>query len=158
MLIGYNQLNAYNPAINQQKKTILRREPVHKVARVRKEIRLTDQSLPKSRRFGTILLYKIARIYAKNSQKIRVIQIREVATTKEEPVLLNILREYNTNKFRELFKEDKATDLADYQEQNYEIILEEGAKIGLGLMYLIAPEHNAKLRDYLQKNLKKEFI
>ena len=42
MLIGYDWLNAYNPAINWRIKTILRREPVHKVARVRRETRLTN--------------------------------------------------------------------------------------------------------------------
>ena len=158
MLISYNQLDAYNPAINQQIKTILRREPVHKVARVRREIRLTDQSLPQDRRFSKISPYKIRRIYKKDPQRVGVIQIRQVATIKEGPLLLEILREYQTDKFKELFEENKATDLANYQEQDYEIILDKGAKLSLGLMYPIAPEHNAKLRDYIQKNLKKGFI
>ena len=42
MLISYNWLDAYNPAIDWRIKTILRREPVHKVARVRRETRLTN--------------------------------------------------------------------------------------------------------------------
>jgi hypothetical protein len=42
MLISYDWLDAYNPAIDWRIKTILRREPVHKVARVRREIRPTD--------------------------------------------------------------------------------------------------------------------
>ena len=42
ILIGYDWLDAYNPAIDWRMKTILRREPVHKVAGVRKEIRLTN--------------------------------------------------------------------------------------------------------------------
>jgi hypothetical protein len=46
MLIGYDWLDAHNPAIDWRMKTILRREPVHKVAGVRREIRLTDQSSP----------------------------------------------------------------------------------------------------------------
>lgn len=158
MLISYNQLDAYNPAINQRIKTILRREPMHKVARVRRETRLTNQSLPQDRRFSRILPYKIRRIYKKDPQKVEVIQIRRVATIKEGPLPLEILREYQTDKFKELFKENKATDLADYQDQDYKIILDKGAKLSLGLMYLIVPKYNAKLRDYIQKNLKKGFI
>ncbi|EMD69042.1 hypothetical protein COCSADRAFT_75900, partial [Bipolaris sorokiniana ND90Pr] len=41
---------------------------------------------------------------------------------------------------------------------DHEIILNKGAKLSLGLIYPIAPEHNAKLQDYIQKNLKKGFI
>jgi hypothetical protein len=46
MLIGYDWLDTYNPAIDWRIKTILRREPVHKVAGVRRETRLTNQSSP----------------------------------------------------------------------------------------------------------------
>ena len=158
MLISYNQLDTHNPAINQRIKTILRREPVHKVARVRRETRPTNQSSPQDRRFGKISPYKIRRIYKKDPQKVGVIQIRRVATTKEGPLLLEILREYQTNKFKELFKENKAIDLVDYQDQDYKIILDKGAKLSLGLMYLVAPKYDAKLQDYIQKNLKKGFI
>ena len=158
MLISYNQLDAYNPAIDQRMKTILRRELVHKVARVRRETRLTNQSLPQDRRFGKISPYKIKRIYKKDPQKVGVIQIRRVATTKEGPLLLETLREYQTDEFKELFEENEAIDLADYQDWDHEIILDEGAKLSLGLMYLIAPKHDAELRDYIQKNLKKGFI
>jgi hypothetical protein len=42
MLIGYDWLDAYNPAIDWRMKTILRREPVHKVAGVRRETRPTN--------------------------------------------------------------------------------------------------------------------
>lgn len=158
MLIGYDWLDAYNPAIDQRIKTILRREPVHKVAGVRRETRLTNQSLPQDGRFGKISPYKIRRIYKKDPQKVGVIQIRQVVTTKEGPLLLEILREYQTNEFKELFEENKATDLADYQDQDYKIILDKGVKLSLGLMYLIAPKHDAELQDYIQKNLKKGFI
>jgi hypothetical protein len=48
--------------------------------------------------------------------------------------------------------------LADYQDWDHEIILDEGAKLSPGPMYPIAPEHDAELRDYIQKNLKKGFI
>ena len=157
MLISYNQLDAYNPAINWRIKTILRREPVHKVARVRR-VSPTNQSSTQDGRFGKISPYKIRRIYKKDPQKVGVIQIRRVATTKDGPLPLEILKEYQTNEFKELFKENEATDLANYQDQDYEIILDKGAKLSLGLMYLIAPKHDAKLRDYIQKNLKKGFI
>jgi hypothetical protein len=66
MLIGYNWLDAHNPAINWRKKTILSQEPVHKVAGVRHETRPTNQSSPKNGRFGKISPHKIARIYAKD--------------------------------------------------------------------------------------------
>ena len=158
MLIGYDWLNAYNPAIDWRMKTILRREPVHKVAGVRRETRLTNQSLPQDGRFGKISPYKIRRIYEKDPQKVGVIWIRRVATTKEGPLLLEILREYQTDEFKELFEENEAIDLADYQDWDHEIILDEGAKLSLGLMYPIAPEYDAELRDYIQKNLKKGFI
>jgi predicted aspartyl protease len=46
MLIGYDWLDAHNPAIDWRMKTILRREPVHKVAGVRRETRPTNQSSP----------------------------------------------------------------------------------------------------------------
>jgi hypothetical protein len=42
MLISYDWLDAYNPAIDWRIKTILRREPVHKVAGVRRETRPTN--------------------------------------------------------------------------------------------------------------------
>jgi hypothetical protein len=42
MLIGYDWLDAHNPAIDWRMKTILRREPVHKVAGVRRETRPTN--------------------------------------------------------------------------------------------------------------------
>ena len=85
--------------------------------------------------------------------------MRQVATKEDRLALqLAILIEYQTNEFRELFKENKAIDLADYQNQNYEIILNKGAKLSLKLIYPIAPKYNTKLRDYIQKNLKKGFI
>ncbi|EFQ90025.1 hypothetical protein PTT_13482, partial [Pyrenophora teres f. teres 0-1] len=41
---------------------------------------------------------------------------------------------------------------------DHEILIEDGAKLVPGLMYLVAPEHEAKLREYIRKNLKKGFI
>ena len=158
MLMSYTQLDAYNPAINQRNKTILSQEPARKVAGVQHKKRPTNQSLLQDRRFGSILLYKIARIYAKDPQKIEVIQIRRVATIKKGLLLLEILQEYQTDKFKELFEENKATNLADHQEQDHEIILDKEARLSLELMYLIAPKHNTKLQNYIQKNLKKRFI
>jgi predicted aspartyl protease len=116
MLIGYDWLDAYNPAIDWRMKTILRREPVHKVARVRRETRPTNQSSPQDGRFGKISPYKIRRIYEKDPQKVGVIWIRRVTTTKEGPLLLEIPREYQTDEFKELFEENEATDLADHQD------------------------------------------
>ena len=66
MLIGYDWLSKHNPAINWRKRTILRREPVHKVAGVRKETNPVIQSSPKDGRIGTISPHKIARIYVKD--------------------------------------------------------------------------------------------
>ncbi|EMD64121.1 hypothetical protein COCSADRAFT_356971 [Bipolaris sorokiniana ND90Pr] len=43
MIIGYDWLLKHNPAIDWQKKTVLSREPVHKVAGVRHETRPTNQ-------------------------------------------------------------------------------------------------------------------
>ncbi|KAG9192563.1 hypothetical protein G6011_11297 [Alternaria panax] len=158
MLIGYDWLNAHNPAIDWQKKTILRREPVHKVAGVRRRVSPKDQSATQDGRFGKISPHKIRRIYEKDPQQVGVIWIRRVATTKEGPLPLEIPREYQTDEFRELFEENEATDLADHQDWDHEIILEEGAKLSPGPMYPISPEHDAELREYLQKNLKKGFI
>ncbi|KAG9186916.1 hypothetical protein G6011_01003 [Alternaria panax] len=158
MLIGYDWLEAHNPAIDWRKGTMLRREPARKVAGVRHEIRPTNQSSPREGRFGKISPHKIARIYAKDPQRVGVIWIRRVATTKEGPLPLEIPREYQTDEFRELFEENEATDLADHQDWDHEIILDEGAKLSPGPMYPIAPEHDAELRDYIQKNLKKGFI
>jgi len=42
MLIGYDWLDAHNPAIDWRKQTILRREPVHKVAGVRRRVSPTN--------------------------------------------------------------------------------------------------------------------
>ncbi|KAI1675992.1 hypothetical protein KJE20_14428 [Pyrenophora tritici-repentis] len=138
MLIGYDWLDAHNPAIDWQKKTILSREPARKVAGVRHEIRPINQSSPQDGRFGKISPHKIARIYAKDPQSVGVIWIRRVATTKEGPVpqvaptkdepLLAIPAEYRTREFKELFEENEATDLAEHQDWDHEIILEEGAK------------------------------
>ncbi|KAH7556815.1 reverse transcriptase [Bipolaris maydis] len=169
MIIGYDWLLEHNPAIDWQKKTLLSREPVHKVAGARrKEMRPIIQSSPQDGRIGQISPHKIARIYAKDPQRVGVIWIRQVATTKEGPVpqvaptkdepLLAIPAEYRTREFKELFEENEATDLAEHQDWDHEIILEEGAKLSPGGMYPIAPEHDAELRDYLQKNLKKGFI
>ncbi|EMD58154.1 hypothetical protein COCSADRAFT_104621, partial [Bipolaris sorokiniana ND90Pr] len=41
---------------------------------------------------------------------------------------------------------------------DHKIILNKGAKLSPELIYSIAPKHDAKLRDYIQKNLKKGFI
>ncbi|KAH7562953.1 reverse transcriptase [Bipolaris maydis] len=168
MIIGYDWLLEHNPAIDWQKKSIHSREPVHKVAGVRRETRPTDQRANPDGRFGVISPHKIARIYAKDPQRVGVIWIRQVATTKEGPVpqvasvhdepLLAVPAEYRTSEFKELFEENEATDLAEHQDWDHEIILEEGAKLSPGGMYPIAPEHDAELRDYLQKNLKKGFI
>jgi hypothetical protein len=159
VLIGYDWLKANNPAIDWQKKEILGREPARKVAGVRREMRPIIQSSPKDGRIGQISPHKIARIYAKDPRKVGVIWIRRVATTKDGPLpQLAIPTEYQSDEFRELFEENEATDLAEHQEWDHEIILEEGAKLSPGGMYPIAPEHEAELRDYLQKNLKKGFI
>ncbi|KAK1918666.1 hypothetical protein P3342_001715 [Pyrenophora teres f. teres] len=133
MLIGYDWLIKHNPAIDWLRKKILGREPARKVA-------------------------GIARIYEKDPQKIGVIWIRQVATTKEGPVPLNIPEEYRTNEFRELFEETEATELAEHQEWDHEILIEDGAKLVPGPMYPVAPEHEAELREYIRKNLKKGFI
>ncbi|EFQ89195.1 hypothetical protein PTT_14633, partial [Pyrenophora teres f. teres 0-1] len=58
-----------------------------------------------------------------------------VATTKKGPVPLNIPEEYRTNEFRELFKETEATELAEHQEWDHEILIEDGAKLVPGPMY-----------------------
>lgn len=76
MLFSSSQLNAYNSNINQQTKIILRRELMHKVTRVRKKIRLTNLNLLQNKKFSKILLNKIRRIYKKNFQKVKVIQLR----------------------------------------------------------------------------------
>ncbi|KAL6171371.1 hypothetical protein ACJQWK_02391 [Exserohilum turcicum] len=73
ILIGYDWLLEHNPAIDWQKKTILSREPVHKVARVQKETNPIIQSSPKDGRIGTISPHKIMRIYVKDPQRIGVI-------------------------------------------------------------------------------------
>ena len=67
----------------------------------------------------------------------------------ENPLKQEILREYQFNKFRELFKENKAIDLVDYQDQNYKIILDKGVKLSLRPIYLIAPKYNTKLQNYI---------
>ena len=46
MLVGYDWLDAHNPAIDWRNKTILSREPARKVAGVRHEERPTNQSSP----------------------------------------------------------------------------------------------------------------
>ena len=125
MIIGYDWLLEHNPAIDWQKKTLLSREPVHKVAGARrKEMRPIIQSSPREGRIGQISPHKIARIYAKDPQKVGVIWIQQVATTKEGLVpqdatvkddpLLVIPTEYQTPEFRELFEENEATDLAEH--------------------------------------------
>ncbi|EMD69470.1 hypothetical protein COCSADRAFT_77557, partial [Bipolaris sorokiniana ND90Pr] len=86
MIIGYDWLLKHNPAIDWQKKTLLSREPVHKVARVRHETRPTNQRATQDGRFGMISPHKIARIYAKDPQSVGVIWIRQIATTKEGSV------------------------------------------------------------------------
>ncbi|KAK1911183.1 hypothetical protein P3342_011785 [Pyrenophora teres f. teres] len=158
MLIGYDWLIKHNPAIDWLRKKILGREPARKVAGVRKETGPTIQSSPRNGRIGTISPHKIARIYEKDPQKLGVIWIRQVATTKEGPVPLNIPEEYRTNEFRELFEETEATELAEHQEWDHEILIEDGAKLVPGPMYPVAPEHEAELREYIRKNLKKGFI
>ena len=159
MLMGYDWLGRHNPAIDWQKKTILSRESARKIAGVRYETRPVIQSSPRSGRIGTISPHKIARIYAKDPQKVGVMWIRRVATTKDGPLpTLAIPTPYQDNEFKELFEENEATDLAEHQEWDHEIILEDGAKLSPGPMYPISPEHVAELRVFLQKNLKKGFI
>ncbi|RAR00628.1 reverse transcriptase domain protein [Stemphylium lycopersici] len=76
----------------------------------------------------------------------------------EEDMLIGYDWEYDTNEFRELFEETEATELAEHQEWDHEIYIQEGAKLVLGPMYPIAPEHEPELREYLRKNLSKRFI
>ena len=85
--------------------------------------------------------------------------MRQVATKEDRLALqLAILTKYQTNEFRELFKENKAIDLVEYEDQDYKIVFEDKAKLSLREMYPISPKHNDKLQDYLQKNLKKGLI
>ncbi|USP73296.1 Reverse Transcriptase [Curvularia clavata] len=166
LLIGYDWLDAHNPAIDWRNRTILSREPAKRVAGVRHEIRPTNQCTTRDGRFGKISPHKIARIYAKDPQQVGVIWLRRVVPKKDRPlpqekpkdVLLDIPKEYRTNEFKELFEENEATDLAEHQDWDHEIILEDGAKLTPGGMYPISPEHDAELKEYLRKNLKKGFI
>jgi hypothetical protein len=132
--------------IDWKKMTIRGREPARKVANVRTKSSLTIQSSPQTGRIGRISPHKIARIYKKDPRSIGVIWIRKVmpkqdipppteaTSTKEVP----IPKEYDTDEFRELFEETEAADLADHQEWNHEIHLEEGAKVSLGKMYPVS--------------------
>ena len=76
--------------------------------------------------------------------------MRQVATKEDRLALqLAILIEYQTNEFRELFKENKAIDLVEHQEWDHKIVFKDRAKLSLGGMYPILPKHNAKLWEYL---------
>jgi hypothetical protein len=157
MLIGYDWLIKYNPAIDWQKMTIRGREPARKVANVRQKSSPTIQSSPQTGRIGKISPHKIARIYEKDPKRVGVIWIRRVASAKDGP-LPAIPKEYNTDEFRELFEETEATELADHQEWDHEIHLEEGAKLSPGPMYPVSQDQEEELRKFLKKNLGKGFI
>jgi hypothetical protein len=157
MLIGYDWLIKHNPAIDWQKMIIRGREPTRTVAGVRRKSSPTVQSSPMLGRIGEISPHKIKRIYEKDPQRVGVIWIRNVASKKDEP-RPTIPAEYDTDEFRELFEENEATDLAEHQDWDHEITIEEGAKLTPGGMYPISPEHDAELKEYLRKNLKKGFI
>jgi hypothetical protein len=139
MLIGYDWLIKHNPAIDWQAKTIRGRELARKVANVRRKSSPTVQSSPQTGRIGKISPHKISRIYEKDPQNVGVIWIRKVAPTKDEP-LPAIPKEYDTDEFRELFEETEATELADHQEWDHEIYLEEGAKLSPGPMYPVSQD------------------
>ena len=119
--------------------TIRGREPARKVANVRRVSSLAIQSSPQIGRISKISPHKIARIYEKDPQRVGVIWIRKVAPTKDEP-LPTIPKEYDTDEFRELFEETKATELAEHQEWDHEIYLEEGAKLTPGSMYPVSQD------------------
>jgi hypothetical protein len=156
MLIGHDWLVRYNPAIDWRNTTIRGREPARKVANVRKSSP-TIQSSPQTGRIGKISPHKIARIYEKDPQNIGVIWIRSVAS-KTDGHRPTIPKEYDTDEFRELFGETEATELADHQEWDHEIHLEEGAKLSPGPMYPVSQDQEEELRKFLKKNLGKGFI
>ncbi|KAH7551044.1 reverse transcriptase [Bipolaris maydis] len=121
MIIGYDWLLEHNPAIDWQKKTLLSREPVHKVAGARQSRSHLDTA------------------GRDHEGRNRYHRLRPRRTNHCWRFQQNTEHE----RFKELFEENEATDLAEHQDWDHEIILEEGAKLSPGGMYPIAPEHDA---------------
>ncbi len=129
------------------------------------------QCTTRNGRIGKISPHKIRRIYEKNPRKVGVIWIRKVDTKKGGPPITTlevspdkvgpwttIPDEYNTEEFQELFEENEATELANHQEWDHEIHLEEGARLRPGPIYPLSADQQEELRTYIAKNLKRGFI
>ena len=79
---------------------------------------------------------------------------RLLCTTPEK---INIFKKYE--KFRNIFINDiKDLFLSKYKKWNHEIILESEIKSTFGLIYLLSEKELTVLKNYLNENLKKEYI
>jgi hypothetical protein len=158
MLLGYDWLHKHNPVIDWQSKMIRGQTPACKVAGVRiRDKSPTTKSSTLDGTVGKISTHKIRRIYEKDPQQIGVIWVRKAAVWKTEPST-TLPKEYDTDEFRELFEETEATDLADHQDWDHEIHLEDGAKLKPGQMYPVSQDQEEEVRKFLKKNLAKGFI
>jgi hypothetical protein len=114
MLLGYDWLHKHNPVIDWQSKMIRGQMPACKVTGVRRRDKSpTTKSSTLDGTVGKISTHKIRRIYEKDPQNVGVIWVRRIEVVKTEP-LPTLLKEYDTDEFRELFEETEATDLAEH--------------------------------------------
>ena len=69
----------------------------------------------------------------------------------------NIFKKYE--KFKDMFINDtKDLPLPKHEEWDHEIVLEPGKKPTFGLIYFLSEKELTILRNYLDENLKKEYI
>ena len=154
VILGIPWLVKVNPSIdwNSQKITIGKEK--------------SKKSTPKQ---GKTPMIEICKLLQKQMRKIQQQEPQKVLTVWIKPVSgqLNaiqgkdkarakILRDYQ--EFYEMFKEEAHEKLPEHQDWDNKIPIEEGKKPTYGPIYALSETELKALREYLDKNLKKEFI
>lgn len=156
MLVGFDWLRKHNPAIDWQTGRIQHRAPTAVIAGVRRK-GPRIQSSPNTGRIGRISAHKIGKIYEKRPSDVGVIWIRQVASP-DDGLSTKIPKGYGYEEFQELFEENMEHDLADHQEWDHEIHLEDGAKLRPGPIYPLTQDQQEELRAYIKRNVQRGYI
>jgi hypothetical protein len=168
MIVGYDWLKKHNPKIDWSQNQVQQRaqtETPKKLPQSRQPRIKRIQCTPKQGRISMISAQKIARIYEQRPTDVGVLWVRQITQDKgkkprkEEPEESKTPRlppEYQ--EFEHLTKETKDGDLAEHQEWDHEIHLEEGAKLRPGPIYQLTYEQSEELKKYIQKNVKRGYI
>ena len=128
-----------------------------------------EKSRKTTPKHGKTLMIKICKISQKQMRKIQQQEPQKVLTVWIKPVSgqLNATQEEDEarakiprvyQEFYTMFKEEAHEKLPEHRDWDHEIPIEEGKKPTYGPIYALSETELKALREYLDKNLKKEFI